>query len=213
MLLLFRPLIKLDIAGSGVLPRDICFQAAEAVSTLVDSYAQLYTLQRTPSFVPYFVLASTMMHGVSARTQDTGTYRLQRGVDSLKEMTTAHGFASHALKIINFFLDQWNISIPTSINVDYSEEELSGYPPTSASTGQFCPSIGGINTINNIGKVKPGKDPIFLPFPFQGRPLLDAGPKLKSIGFSVLPEFLDNLDAADTRMDIVKSEITPGGGS
>lgn len=62
ILLLFRPLIKLRIIGSGILPRDVCSQAADAIQGLLHSYSQLYTLRRTPSFVPYFVLTSSIMH-------------------------------------------------------------------------------------------------------------------------------------------------------
>ncbi|KAI0476279.1 fungal-specific transcription factor domain-containing protein [Xylariaceae sp. FL0804] len=62
ILLLFRPLLKLRIIGSSILPRDICAQAADAIQGLLHSYSQLYTLRRTPSFVPYFVLTSSIMH-------------------------------------------------------------------------------------------------------------------------------------------------------
>lgn len=62
ILLLFRPLIKLRIIGSAILPRDVCAQAADAIQGLLRSYSQLYTLRRTPSFVPYFVLTSSIMH-------------------------------------------------------------------------------------------------------------------------------------------------------
>lgn len=62
ILLLFRPLIKLKIVGSSILPRDVCTQAADAIQGLLRSYKQLYTLRRTPSFVPYFVLTSAIMH-------------------------------------------------------------------------------------------------------------------------------------------------------
>ncbi|KAI1505965.1 nitrogen assimilation transcription factor nirA [Biscogniauxia marginata] len=71
ILLLFRPLIKLRIIGSGILPRDVCCQAADAIQGLLRSYSQLYTLRRTPSFVPYFVLTSSIMHlaiGVNSPT-------------------------------------------------------------------------------------------------------------------------------------------------
>lgn len=83
ILLLFRPLIKLRILGSKVLPRDVCAQAADAIQGLLKSYSQLYTLRRTPSFVPYFVLTSSIMHlaiaapdavayGSSPQSNDTG---------------------------------------------------------------------------------------------------------------------------------------------
>ncbi|KAI1327032.1 hypothetical protein F5Y16DRAFT_410553 [Xylariaceae sp. FL0255] len=62
ILLLFRPLVKLRIIGSAILPRDVCSQAADAIQGLLRSYSQLYTLRRTPSFVPYFVLTSSIMH-------------------------------------------------------------------------------------------------------------------------------------------------------
>ncbi len=62
ILLMFRPLIKLRIIGSAIRPRDVCAQAADAIQGLLRSYSQLYTLRRTPSFVPYFVLTSSIMH-------------------------------------------------------------------------------------------------------------------------------------------------------
>ncbi|KAI0130474.1 fungal-specific transcription factor domain-containing protein [Xylariales sp. AK1849] len=69
ILLLFRPLIRLRIIGSSIIPRDVCAQAADAIQGLLRSYAQLYTLRRTPSFVPYFVLTSAIMHlAVGAQT-------------------------------------------------------------------------------------------------------------------------------------------------
>ncbi|KAK8068622.1 nitrogen assimilation transcription factor nirA [Apiospora saccharicola] len=75
ILLLFRPLIKLRIIGSSILPRDVCSQAADAIQGLLRSYSQLYTLRRTPSFVPYFVLTSSIMHlaiGASSPMQSSG---------------------------------------------------------------------------------------------------------------------------------------------
>ena len=61
ILLLFRPFIRLRLIDSTLLPRTICVQAARAIHGLTRSYSQLYTLRRTPSFVPYFVLTSTIM--------------------------------------------------------------------------------------------------------------------------------------------------------
>ncbi|KUI54278.1 Nitrogen assimilation transcription factor nit-4 [Cytospora mali] len=46
----------------SISPRDVCTQAADAIQGLLRSYSQLYTLRRTPSFVPYFVLTSSIMH-------------------------------------------------------------------------------------------------------------------------------------------------------
>jgi hypothetical protein len=74
ILLLFRPLIKLRIIGSSISPRDVCSQAADAISGLLRSYSQLYTLRRTPSFVPYFVLTSSIMHlAISASSSSSSS--------------------------------------------------------------------------------------------------------------------------------------------
>lgn len=62
ILLLFRPFLKLRMKDSPFLPRDICSGAATAILNLSRSYSDLYTLQRTPSFVPYFVLTSSIIH-------------------------------------------------------------------------------------------------------------------------------------------------------
>lgn len=85
ILLLFRPLIKLRIIGSGILPRDVCLQAADAIQGLLRSYSQLYTLQRTPSFVPYFVLTASIMHlaiGVSSTDYELAHGHLGAGLSA-----------------------------------------------------------------------------------------------------------------------------------
>ncbi|KAL2278314.1 hypothetical protein FJTKL_14578 [Diaporthe vaccinii] len=74
VLLLFRPLIKLRIKKSQFLPRDICIEAANNIQGLAKSYSDLYSLQRTPSFVPYFVLTSSIMHlAIAASGKPSGS--------------------------------------------------------------------------------------------------------------------------------------------
>ncbi|KAK8045472.1 hypothetical protein PG993_005496 [Apiospora rasikravindrae] len=62
VLLLFRPFIRLRIDGSHVIPQDVCTEAADTVRGLIRSYAQLYGLQRSPSFLPYLTLITATMH-------------------------------------------------------------------------------------------------------------------------------------------------------
>ncbi|RYP71316.1 hypothetical protein DL771_004893 [Monosporascus sp. 5C6A] len=95
ILLLFRPLIKLRIIGSYVLPRDVCTQAADAIQGLLRSYAQLYTLKRTPSFVPYFVLTSTIMHLASGEVRRSGSTTSPRTESSPFTVKAEGGRARH----------------------------------------------------------------------------------------------------------------------
>lgn len=52
LIMFFRPFLRLRFHNSHVVPRDICFQAAEAVSKLVNSYRQMHSLRRTPCLLP-----------------------------------------------------------------------------------------------------------------------------------------------------------------
>lgn len=57
--------------------------------------------------------------------------------------------------------------------------------PKSTSFNQFCPNIESVDIVNGIGPVVQGANPLFWPFPLQGRPLLDTGRKLEEAGFVV----------------------------
>lgn len=152
ILLLFRPLIKLRIIGSSISPRDVCSQAADAICGLLRSYSQLYTLRRTPSFVPYFVLTSSIMHLAIAATSPGASQSaeggnspqdgqsphrtskldphvvdaLTRGIADLTEMTPCHHFAEQALNILRFLAKKWNVDvdIKTAAGDGPRQEEL-----------------------------------------------------------------------------------------
>lgn len=186
ILLLFRPFMKLDIIESGVSPKDVCNQAAEAISALVNSYSQLYTLRRTPSFVPYFVLTSSIAHAVTMGLDDTGPAALERGVRYLKEMTGCHGFAKRGLDILYYFIGHWKIDFQLEDSPGRSEDYKEVCKPKSTSMNLFCPNIASVDAINGISRVKMGENPIFWAYPLQGRPLLDVGENLEGAGFRLL---------------------------
>ncbi len=194
ILLLFRPFIKLDIISSGVSPRDVCSQAASAISTLVNSYSQLYTLRRTPSFVPYFVLTSSIAHLITLGNAREGPEQLKQGIKDLKEMANCHGFAIRGLDILRYLIVHWDVNVPLTDEVDgevdgkeregRSRKELCRAKSTSLN--QFCPNIESVDVVNGIGRVGERDNPLFWPFPLQGRPLLDVGSLLEKGGFKLL---------------------------
>lgn len=142
ILLLFRPLIKLRIIGSSISPRDVCTQAADAIQGLLRSYSQLYTLRRTPSFVPYFVLTSSIMHLAiaSSRTNPPSAElgkedgerlngldssivtadprvvkSINQGIADLTEMAPCHHFAEQALNILRYLAKKWSIEVDVDV--------------------------------------------------------------------------------------------------
>lgn len=227
ILLLFRPLIKLKIIGSKVLPRDVCSQAADAIQGLLRSHSQLYTLRRTPSFVPYFVLTSSIMHlaiGASAQSSQKEdvmepsdeakeslsshvAQSIKQGVEDLKEMTPCHHFAEQALNILRYLAQKWNIDVDMG-NMGISAEEYANrVKPFTSSLNFFAPNVSeddyicawGSGPSSNVaigGEQRQAssdmqvaetadamENPLFWPFPMQGRPMLPSGQALKEAGF------------------------------
>ena len=169
ILLLFRPFIKLHIMGSGVSPRDVCSQAADAISALVYSYDQLYTLRRTPSFVPYFVLASSITHLVGHEMDPHGLDKFYQGIDDLKVMESCHGFATRARDILHFLSSHWEIAIhwkhddeqPSDASIDPHDIRDTRRRASKAdgktlcksrrnSLNQFCPNLEGLNVSSHF---------------------------------------------------------------
>lgn len=238
ILLLFRPLIKLRIVGSSISPRDVCIQAADAILGLVRSYSQLYTLRRTPSFVPYFVLTSSIMHlAIGATTSvpsdpaggigqvepnDHGHPRfdprvgeaISRGIADLTEMAPCHHFAEQALNILKYLAKKWNIDVDIKtiggedgqqrVRVDRYQTTR----PVTNSLNFFVPEVTeedfnckwGDGVASGHGsatraEIQPGnvkhtasatENPLFWPFPMQGRPMLATGPELLKTGFELI---------------------------
>ena len=87
------------------MPREICIQAANNILALVRSYDQLYTLRRTPSFMPYIVLTSSIIHlataSFSGSSEELGGSSLKESTFYLKSMRECHSSAKRSLHIIN----------------------------------------------------------------------------------------------------------------
>ncbi|KAK4451074.1 nitrogen assimilation transcription factor nirA [Podospora aff. communis PSN243] len=132
IILTFRPFIELRITNSTLLPRKICVQAADAIHGHIRSYAELYSLRRTPSFMPYLVLMSSRLYlavgGLSLSPEGsvslgsgrakagvwangapddlaTTLGRVQRGIDNLDDMRQCHRVADVAWNMLRFLIE------------------------------------------------------------------------------------------------------------
>lgn len=167
ILLLFRPFIKLKIALSSIVPRELCLEKANAISQHLHAYAKLYTLKRTPSFVPYFVLTSCIMHLAIAATGPRSAHprgsmsappeiepgvsqAIIQGIADLTEMTKCHIFAEKALNIVRYLAMKWGVNITTETRPSGNEGQTpsnmadgsrSTSRPATTSIGYFSPNI------------------------------------------------------------------------
>jgi hypothetical protein len=210
---LFRPLVGLRIIESQVSPRDICLEAARAIQNLLTSYSQLYTLKRVPSFMPYFVLTSsiTQLTIIAATVQASGlkttadpqvSELLKQGIDSLAEMTPCHRIAKHTSRIICFLAKKWNINVDVNTDAALSPEEYeSVFKPFAGSLNAFVPTMiiedsifhrstereAEEKTIPQLEKTAESEhDPSLWPFLMQRQAMLSKGEELEEAGFAVL---------------------------
>jgi hypothetical protein len=214
-LLLFWPFAKLRIIGSEVSPRDICLQAANAIQGFLASYSRLYTLKWAPSFVPYFALASSIMHlalmagtvqinklDTAARTDPHLSEAVKQGIARLTEMTHCHHIAEQALHLLRHLAKKWNINvnIETSAALDPEEYErlvrlfggvVNFFSPTMVAQDFISDSIAD-KDLNETTSCQPGKavenlkDLLFLPSAMQGRLMFSKDEALEEAGFAVL---------------------------
>ncbi|KAH8910564.1 hypothetical protein BR93DRAFT_942960 [Coniochaeta sp. PMI_546] len=255
ILILFRPFIKLRLKDSHLLPRVICMQAADAIHGLSRSYSQLYTLRRTPSFVPYFIVTSAIVHlaiaaessrhlqalsGTNARPSaqssqqphsSAGVYPevaeyVSRGIADLTEMAPCHHFAEQGLNILMYLAEKWRIEIRVNegdrreglrVKDSFSQPaprlSVHGIWPATDSLNLFVPEVTeqdimcswgpaapqstvGTDATREVRHTEQGQEqgaasknpenPLFWPFPMQGRPIIHTGDKLREAGFELL---------------------------
>jgi hypothetical protein len=164
----------------------------------VKSYSQLYTLKHTPAFVPYFVLTASITHLVVLGTTKGKPDHVHQGIADLKIMAAYHEFAAQACDILVYLADLWEVDI-TFERGDPKQDPKSLGRPRSTSSNFFAPNVqaedfvGGIKPITDINH-----NPIFWPFPLQGRPLIGVGALLDKAGFSI---YVPDTDLGDVVME------------
>jgi hypothetical protein len=210
ILLLFRQFWNLNIFGTSTFPRTVCSEAAQSIFVLIRSYKDLYTLRRTPSFVPYIVLTATLAYVADTKHEQTGngmtplTYGSQ-GLNLLLEMCTSHFFAKRSVEIIKFFAKRWGLQVP----------DLDVLPPRSQQSDRedqddnplafpqaftfFRPNAGSESYASPDNHFSISLT-LFSPFPAQGQAdspyadignqVLDEGQRrhLRRCGFEILPD-------------------------
>jgi hypothetical protein len=179
ILLLFRPFWNLEIFESTTLPRTVCSEAAQSIFVLIRSYKDLYTLRRTPSFVPYIILTASLAYVADIKGEMTGDGMTSlahgsEGLTFLEEMCKSHFFARRSVEIIKFFTEKWGLQVPEhdALRPRSPHSDGEDQPNTTLAFPQkftfFRPHL------RSAGHVARGHgfsilDMIFSPFPEQGQ--------------------------------------------
>ena len=129
---------------------------------------------------------------------------ISRGIADLTEMAPCHYFAEQALNILRYLAKKWNIDVKISEESKrLAHEELSpdrDVRPLTSSLNFFVPNVeeqdfictwgSGKNQTSGVESISTSANsmdnPLFWPFPLQGRPILASGQLLKESGFEML---------------------------
>ena len=174
VLLLFGPFITLRVLDSRLIPLELCVHAARTITSLLHSYGELYSLRRTPCFIPILTVASNIMHAVQAEIQGTPNLQLNPGISILSEMTFCHKLARRGIKYLNVVEQRTSLVVETQskespyqfvrCSISFIEAGIEDLPPSQADP--FCTSI-------------------YAPFPGQALPVASFLRDLQEAGFEL----------------------------
>ncbi|KAF2840571.1 hypothetical protein M501DRAFT_916607, partial [Patellaria atrata CBS 101060] len=142
---LFRPLLKVDVLNSRLVPRDVCLSSATEVSNLVDEYRGLYGLRCTTVLMTHILLSSCTVHLLDLPAK-AASDRLCQGLRDLESMSINHRFAARGYKIIVALSKSWGYSLPA--NIPQSPTLLPKDDVNLPNSAFFASTVGHLNTIN-----------------------------------------------------------------
>ncbi|KAI0996624.1 hypothetical protein K3495_g11559 [Podosphaera aphanis] len=202
ILLLFRPFINHKIFLSSVSPREVCMQAAEAIATLISSYSRLYTLSRSPTFLPYCTLTSTVTSVIILGSSEASFNLINKGIADQKEITS-HSFPDRALDILHYSSELLNLDLVD--NHDKCEDNLETYDEKENAKfwkgpDQFYSSYLDQKTPHTAKRELTMQDksslldqnPLFWSFPQRNRQLLrgSTDEHMKNLGFVEIKDLI-----------------------
>ncbi|KAI9790435.1 MAG: hypothetical protein M1835_000964 [Candelina submexicana] len=145
LLHLFRPFSKVQLLDSNVRPRQICSQSAEAISSLMVIYRELYGLRRSTPTITHFVMTASTIHLLDL-PNPSASASLAQGILDLRVISTSNPFACRCLRVIKTLSEDWAIELPEEVPEASSmarAETLPLSPASSRSTFTSTSSLKG----------------------------------------------------------------------
>ncbi|KAB5536119.1 hypothetical protein GE09DRAFT_341374 [Coniochaeta sp. 2T2.1] len=130
LLALFRPFINYGIDVAGTSPRVVCAEAVQAILDVTQSYASLFTLRRTPCFVPYFMFAAGLTRIGLESESTAGTSPSASSALGLSPATGTTGSTGGRSPSVPAVVDESGDAFMTGND----SGQASFSPPTSATT-------------------------------------------------------------------------------
>ncbi|KAF2759473.1 hypothetical protein EJ05DRAFT_484425 [Pseudovirgaria hyperparasitica] len=114
LIMLFRPLIKVSLTNSDVVPRDVCLNAANEITRLMRIYRNSYGFRRVNTILSHINLSCSMIHLINIQYEDSKLCLIQ-DMKNLEDMSESAYFAARAFRTICALAEQWKAKIPPEV--------------------------------------------------------------------------------------------------
>ncbi|KAI9715950.1 MAG: hypothetical protein M1812_005584, partial [Candelaria pacifica] len=163
VLQLFRPFLKADLLDSNVRPRDICTQSAEGISSLLNTYRELYGLRCSCPIIMHIVMTASTIHLLNLPSPSASA-SLAQGISDLRVMSTNHSFARRCLRIIKTLGVKWEIELPETVQEASIAARAETLPPSPISLGATLCSSSSTDSKRTPIQCRQSMTDMHLPF-------------------------------------------------
>lgn len=113
---LFRPMLKVDLIGSDIRPRDMCIEMANKVSELLRGYRQHYDLRACQLVFTHILLSVSIVHLLYSQNP-INSNNLVEGLRALEDLSVCHYFGARSFKIVHSLAKTWNLPWPEALKL------------------------------------------------------------------------------------------------
>ena len=183
ILLLFSPFIKIRFIDSIIVPYEICSQAVDAILSLLSSYRHLYTVRRTPCFIPFIALASNAMDLIRIPPQ-----MMLQNIANLREMAFSHVSAARGADVLELNDQAYSTPAALAAQDDIAEHVGERRESVSEILNEMFKTFLDISAVDPDSFLTPhaAQQSIFTPFPSQVLPLRAFEERLRMAGFELI---------------------------
>ncbi|KAF2872277.1 fungal-specific transcription factor domain-containing protein [Massariosphaeria phaeospora] len=115
IVLLFRPLLKVELIHSDIRPRDICIQSANKVTELLRLYRSYYNLRACPLVLTHILLSVSIVHLAYSTEIHASRRNLIECLTALEDSSTCHHFGARSFKVVYALARMWKLPWPDEL--------------------------------------------------------------------------------------------------
>jgi hypothetical protein len=109
-------MLKVDLIGSEIRPRDMCIEMANKVSELLRLYRKHYDLRACQLVLTHILLSISIVHLLYSQNSTNST-NLIESLKALEDLSICHYFGARSFKIVHTLAKTWNLPWPEALKL------------------------------------------------------------------------------------------------